>query len=553
MVLGAVLTPCNVYSGLKIGWSFNMSIIALLLAFGFWRLLNRLSLTQTWSLKESNINQTTASSAASIVSGGLVAPIPAYALLTGSQIPLVPLMAWVFAVSFLGIWVAWYLRPLMIVDSPLKFPAGMATLETMQDVFGHGREATIRIWVLLGSAGVSGLVKWMHGYLWAIPYWAPGTLLKKLTFAFEPSLLLVGFGAIIGIRVGLSLLLGAIIAWVMIAPLLLQSGLVLDNVGEGATLFGPLVEWLLWPGVSLMAVATLTSFGHRIFRYIVPRAGEPRPYFPLLMNRGAAAGLLLGIIFTVSLQVILFDISLFMALLAIPVALILATVAARVVGETGIPPIGAIGKVSQLGFGVADPGNMITNLMTANIAGGAAGQSADLLNDFKVGYGIGASPVRQAVAQVFGILTGSLVGVLVYVALIPDPAGMLLTMEWPAPAVATWKAVAEALSQGFSSIPVSARAAMGLGALAGLGLGLAEAVGSKRVLAWLPSAPALGLAFVIPASISIMMFAGALLAWLFLKRYPGMAGRFVITTAAGLIAGESIVGVAASLWEMSGM
>jgi hypothetical protein len=28
VLLGALLTPCNVYSGLKIGWSFNMSITA---------------------------------------------------------------------------------------------------------------------------------------------------------------------------------------------------------------------------------------------------------------------------------------------------------------------------------------------------------------------------------------------------------------------------------------------------------------------------------------------------------------------------------------------
>jgi len=34
LAIGAVLTPCNVYSGLKIGWSFNMSIAADLLAFG---------------------------------------------------------------------------------------------------------------------------------------------------------------------------------------------------------------------------------------------------------------------------------------------------------------------------------------------------------------------------------------------------------------------------------------------------------------------------------------------------------------------------------------
>ncbi|MEP1030393.1 MAG: OPT/YSL family transporter, partial [Alphaproteobacteria bacterium] len=52
MVLGAALTPCNVYSGLKIGWSFNMSIAAGLLAVGAWRLAERSLGTAPLGLKE---------------------------------------------------------------------------------------------------------------------------------------------------------------------------------------------------------------------------------------------------------------------------------------------------------------------------------------------------------------------------------------------------------------------------------------------------------------------------------------------------------------------
>ncbi len=106
LLLGAVLTPSNIYSGLKIGWSFNMSIIALLVGFAFWQSLARVLRRPAWTLHESNINQTTASSAASIISSGLVAPIPAYTLITGQQFDTLPLVAWVFSVSFLGIWVA---------------------------------------------------------------------------------------------------------------------------------------------------------------------------------------------------------------------------------------------------------------------------------------------------------------------------------------------------------------------------------------------------------------------------------------------------------------
>jgi len=552
ILLGAVLTPSNVYSGLKIGWSFNMSIIALLVGFGLWRMIEAAGYGRSWTPFESNINQTTASSAASIISGGLVAPIPAYTLLTGDVVGTLPLIAWVFTVSFLGVWVAWYLRPALIVTAGLRFPAGMATLETMNEIFGQGREAVKRIAVLFGAAFAAGGLKWLDIFLWQLPRWAPTARLDRLTFSLEPSLLLLGFGGIIGIRVGLSLFAGAIIAWGTVAPRLLQEGII-DNVAGGdGSLFGPLVEWLLWPGVSLMVSCTLTSFTVQAVRAL--RQPSPSHLASVFQSgfTGPAAGLLLASALVVCMQVWLFDIGLLMALLAVPLAILLATVAARVVGETGIPPIGAIGKVSQLGFGIAAPGQIVTNLMTANAAGGAAGQCADLLNDFKVGHGIGATPARQTAAQCCGILTGSIAGTLVYLVLIPDPQSMLLTEEWPAPAVATWKAVAEALSYGLDSVPVSARWAMLAAAVAGIGLGLFEVLLPPAAARYLPSAVAMGLAFVIPASIALIMALGALIAWLFSLRFPGPAARFTIAAAAGLIAGESIIGVAASFWQMAG-
>jgi uncharacterized oligopeptide transporter (OPT) family protein len=549
VLLGAALAPCNVYSGLKIGWSFNMSIIALLLALGFWRVLERAVRVPHWTLKESNIGQTAASSAASIISGGLVAPIPAYALISGEQLAMGPMMAWVFAVSFLGVWVAWYLRPALIVDAPLRFPAGIATLETMRDVFGHGREALLRISVLFGAGIVSGAVKLASSVVWPITRWAPTQALERLTFGLEPSLLLVGFGAIIGIRTGLSLALGALIAWGAVAPWLLNTGVVQVAAVAPGSLFGPLVEWLLWPGVSLMAASTLAGFATRWARGFAGPRPAARIDRATLLARGPALGFATASLLAVSLQVLLFDISLWMALLAIPLAMLLASVAARVVGETGIPPIGAIGKLSQLGFGIAAPGQTVTNLMTANVAGGAAGQCADLLNDFKVGHSIGALPARQAVAQCCGVAAGSVVGVLVYLALIPDPATMLLTEAWPAPAVATWKAVAEALTQGLGSVAPSARLAMLACAVVGAVLGVLDA--APRPPRWLPSGVALGLAFVIPASISLMMFVGAALAWALLAWNARFANRFALAAAAGLIAGESIVGVGASFWDMA--
>ncbi|AZF17010.1 Oligopeptide transporter, OPT family [Pseudomonas sp. R3-18-08] len=356
ILLGILLTPSNVYAGLKIGWSFNMSIIALLIGYAVWQgLAKRSAAAVPWTLHESNINQTVASAAASIISGGLVAPIPAYTLLTGNQLEAIPMIAWVFSVSFLGIWIAWYLRPSLLNDKALKFPEGMATLETLLHIYNHGREAATRLKVLLSAAILSGLVKWVDTFLWALPRWSPTAQLERLTFSADPSLLLLGFGGIIGIRVGLTLLLGAVLAWGGLGPWLLAQGLVNIPAGSSGPQFAALVEWLLWPGVSLMVCSTLASLAIRLWAlHRSTKAGGGTPW--TLPKPGPAAGFILAIGLVVSLQALLFGINLWMALLTIPLAICLAAVAARVVGATGIPPIGAIGQLSQLSFGIVAPG-----------------------------------------------------------------------------------------------------------------------------------------------------------------------------------------------------
>lgn len=552
VLLGILLTPSNVYAGLKIGWSFNMSIIALLVGYGVWQgLARRRSGQAVWTLHESNINQTVASAAASIVSGGLVAPIPAYTLLTGQQLDPLPMMAWVFSVSFLGIWIAWYLRPSLLNDNALKFPEGMATLETLRHIYNHGHEAATRLKVLIGAGLFSGVVKWLDTFIWAIPRWAPSAQLERLTFTFDPSLLLVGFGGIIGIRVGLTLLLGAVLAWGGLAPWLLAEGLVSLPAGSSGPQFAVLVEWLVWPGVSLMVCSTLASLAVRAMQ--VRRSDNSASGFAWRSLAAAPAlGFALAIALVVGLQAALFDINLWMALLTIPLAICLAAVAARVVGATGIPPIGAIGQLSQLSFGMLAPGQVPINLMSANTAGGAAGQCTDLMNDFKVGMAIGATPKKQVIAQCLGIFVGSIVGVAVYLALIPDPHSMLLTEEWPAPAVATWKAVAQTLTLGLDSLSPSIRWAIAVASLLGVTLGLLDSLLPAKAGRYLPSTAALGLAFILPASISMMMALGAVLTWLVSRRWPSVAERFAITAAAGLIAGESITGVGASFYALLG-
>lgn len=564
ILIGALLTPCNIYSGLKIGWSFNISIIALLLVAGFWSLLARLRIATAFAAGEANITQTTASSSANIISGGLVAPLPALAMLTGGNLAAPQLIGWVFAVSLLGIWVAWYLRGSLILRSELPFPTGRATAETLIEIFEQGREATLKLRVLLASTLAAGVLKWLDTGWWSLPRPSFGFVLpaagklagyggvsaKNLTFTLDPSLLLAGFGAIIGLRNGISLLLGGLISWGLLGPWGLAAGFINPGLDDlNASWFAEMIEWLLWPGVALMSSAALTRF---ILAALADRKAAASSSRTKAAD-GHAMTRLIGVTGSAALvvwaQIAIFEIHWFVATLAVPIAFLLAIVASRVVGETGIPPIGAIGKVSQMSTGFIAPGEATANLMVANVTGGAAGQSADLLNDLKVGHLIGAPAHWQIVAQFFGVLTGSIVGSLVYLRLIPDPGSMLITEQWPAPAVATWKVVAETLSQGLGAIPVSAVWAVAIGSAVGVtGAWLQHRYAPK----WLPNLPALGLAMVIPASISITMFFGSLIAKLIERYRPTMAQRFLIAAASGLIAGESLTGVARALIGIAG-
>lgn len=568
MAIGAVLTPCNVYSGLKIGWSFNMSVAAGLIAYALWNTLARTGTARPLDLKENNINQTAASSAASIVSSGLAAPIPALTLLTGQELAWDALAIWLFVVSLLGVVVAAGLRNQMLMRENLSFPSGVVTAEAMQEIHAGGREAAARLRALAWAGAVAAGLKAINDFAVAIPKLAPplnvpfarvaegqrageSVSFSNLGLALDPSLLMVGFGAIAGLRVGLSALLGAAIAWGLLAPVALSYGWAQAGEAADAAWFGPLVEWLLWPGATLMVVAALTSVSISLVR-MARRRGDATPAQSVaaegrIAPRPVIAGFLVVLVLSTFAQTQYFAITIPEAVAAVLLSYVLAVVSARVSGETGITPIGALGKITQFSFAVISPGNVTSNLMSANVTGGAAGQSADMLHDLRTGQIIGATPGFQVIAQVFGVLAGSLAGAAAYLLLIPDPQAQLLTPEWPAPAVATWKAVAEVLMGGLGALPDVATPAIIIAATAALALALSERFLPADMARFVPSGSAMGLAFVIPAWNSISLFIGAAAAALVLRLFPELARRRIIVIAAGLVVGESLMGVVSAL------
>lgn len=571
MAIGALLTPCNVYSGLKIGWTFNMSVASGLLAYAFWAACEKAAHTRPLGLLENNINQTSASSAASIISSGLAAPIPALALLTGQTLSWPVLATWLFVVSTLGIVVAAGLREQLLLRDRLPFPSGIVTAETMREIHDGGVEARARLRWLAASGTMSAALKWAVTRFGLTPV-APAASstvtvattgqpvsvsAMNLGLALDPSVLMVGFGAIVGLRIAVSATIGAALGWALLAPVAIAHGWVETGPADsGVSWFGPLVEWLLWPGATLMVTAALTSFAFSLVRLMRQRRADSAHKGGLLQRTMKSPGIAIGFAVTAAMCIVaqrtFFGIGLLEASLATVLSGVLAIVAARVSGETGITPIGALGKITQLTFGAVSPSNVTANLMSANVTGGAAGQCADLMHDLKTGALLSATPRFQFIAQVFGVLTGSLVAAATYIALFPDPQNQLLTPEWPAPAVATWKAVAEVLSAGLHAMPEASGPAIAIAFAAGVVLATAESLASPRVAACLPSASAIGLGFVIPAWNAISLFIGAAIAALITWAYPDWAKRRLLVVAAGLIVGESLAGVFAALASFAG-
>lgn len=552
MILGGLLCVCNVYTGLKIGWGLNMSITGILLAFVFWSVLQRITggRVRTINKLENNVNQSAVSAAGAVSSAGLASAIPALEMIDGVRMQWWQLFLWLSVVCAVGIAVAMGLRRQMIIRDGLAFASGVACAATLREIYAAGSEAMKRV----GMLGVGAVVGASLKVLEIVKITKATTLglsiagkpASVFTFALDPTLLMAAVGGLIGFRACWTLLLGAVVSWGVIGTWLVRQGYVPEASRK------PIGEWLLWPGVTLMVVSSLVAFGFsapaivRSFRKVgggaasVADTGEvPRRWFLFSL----VGVLVLGVV----LQVWFFGISWWAAAIAVLLSFGLAVVASRVAGETNVVPVGAMGKVTQLTFAGLMPSNASANLMSASVTAGAASQCADLMQDLKCGYLLGGIARKQVIAQILGAVVGAGVGSAFYLILVPNPNEMLGTPEWPAVAVIQWKTVAEVFRNGFDSLPQGVITSMWIAAAVGVVLPIIEQKTSARIRRFVPSAAALGLAFVIPASNSISMFLGGCAALAASTFAPNWSARFLVTIFAGVIAGESLTGAGDAL------
>lgn len=570
MALGIVLSLTNLYVGIMTGWTLGVGITSVILSFSLFKMLSRFGIGTEITLLENNAMQSIATSAG-YMTAPLISSIAAYMMVTGLVIPMYQALLWIVVLAILGVLIAFPLKKRFINDEQLPFPEGRAAGVVMDDLHNSdGNEGIFKSKLLALSAGISALIETVSDQVFmtflglkslALPdyidsllykHFVPrilGTPLRELTISIETSIVMIAAGGLMGIKTGLSLLVGACVNYLVLAPVMIAEG-VIEGTG-----FKNITMWSLWGGVAMMTTASLFSFFSRpqlllsAFNHIF-RCTEKR--------RDLLAAVELPMwVFVVGIPVVgtvtvifghfFFGIDVWMGTIAVPLAFVFTLIAVNSTGLTSITPTGALGKLTQLTYSVLEPGHITTNIMTAGITGEAASNASNLLMDIKPGFMLGGKPRHQAMGHVLGIFAGAAVSIPVFYLIFQNDIALLASERFPFPSAQVWAAVAKVLTQGLEFLHPTARLAIIVGALLGI---LLEILNKKSHGRFPLSGVGIGLAFVIPAGTCIAMFSGAFLFWLMRKVVRDRQSRFHLiflenqeTLCAGAIAGGALVGI----------
>jgi len=592
--LGFLMAASNLYTTLKLGWSFGVVVTAVVLSYALWNTLRTLSRGRIgpMSILENNCMASCASAAGYSTGSTVGVAFGALLLVQGHHQPWYIVASYVCFTAGLGVFLAIPMKRQMINHEQLPFPTGTAAAETLRSLYTAGSDAVRKAHGLLLALFTSIGIGWLRTYgtlvdalaatgrdvtvlqrihkFLSIPESIPLTgFLNPLSrgqlagLSFEPSVLLVGAGMLMGSRVTLSMLAGSTLLYYVVTPAVAAYDAAQVNVpGYIASFtyrpdgsFNP-VRWGLWGGTSLMVFASLTvlALEWRTFaRAFTLFRG--RRTTPTATDRELAAievpgrWLVYGFVpFGLGMVVVLktaFDVALPLGILAVLLTVVVSLVCCRATGETDTTPIGPMGKLTQLVYGILPgaAGNTVINLMTAGATTSAGMGSADLLTDLKSGYLLGANPRKQFLAQFVGVFVGTLAIVPAWYLMVPTKESL---EAFNPPATNMWKAVADLLTKGLQSLPPSALWIIAIGAALGVLLPLIERT-LPRLRPYLPSAIGLGLSWTFVFQNSLSFALGALVVWAWSRLHRRNAETYSVAVASGFIAGESLIAAAIAI------
>jgi putative OPT family oligopeptide transporter len=586
VILGAlitvVFTAANVYLGLKIGLTFATSIPAAVISMAV------LKVFRDSTIQENNIVQTIASAAGTL--SAIIFVLPGLVMVgwwTG--FPYWLSVAVIGIGGILGVMYSVPLRRALVTGTDLPYPEGVAAAEVLKVGAGVGGAEENRRGLLMiivssiVSAGYALLAAMQFVTASAAKAFRLGSGATQISTSF--SLALIGVGHLVGLAVGAAMFVGLLISWAYLVPhytslAAIPFGTSLDDfIGDifvhkvrfiGAGTIGVAAIWTLLRIIGPIIAGIRGALAANAARKA--GQGESLPLTERDIPIGIVAGTILVSMIPIGLLLYAFAstepiasnpgatiaISIVYILIA---GVVIAAVCGYMAGLIGASnsPISGVGILSVVGIAV------ILKLLFPHVVGdmskalvafalfvtaiifGVATISNNNLQDLKTGQLVEATPWRQQVALVLGVIFGALV-----IPPILDVLNTAFTFQG-APGAKAGIALAAPQAQLISAIAqgvLGGNLDWGLIAI-GAGIGVVvvaidEALRATKRGALPPLA--VGMGIYLPMALTLLIPIGALLGWLYEKwaksaQNPEFAQRLGVLLATGLIVGESLFGV----------
>jgi putative OPT family oligopeptide transporter len=585
IILGALITvlftAANVYLGLRAGLTFATSIPAAVISMAV------LKFFRDSTIQENNIVQTIASSAGTL--SAIVFVLPGLVMVgwwTG--FPYWLSVAVIGIGGTLGVMYSVPLRRALVTGSDLPYPEGVAAAEVLKVGAGvggaeenrRGLRAMIIASLMSAAYPLLGKMKLVAEQVTGTFRIGAGatTLSSFMSFAY------LGVGHLVGLSVGLAMLAGIIIGYIVLLPIYTAGGPpvgteLADFVGG---IFRDRVRFVGAGAIGVAAVWTLLKVIGPIARGIVAamastRARRAGGQDSVELTERDIPITIVGAVIVLSMLPI--GLLLYAFASAEPIAsnpgatlalsivyvlvmgVIIAAVCGYMAGLIGASnsPISGVGILSVLGIAIilallfpgagtdATQALVAFALFVTSVIFGVATISNDNLQDLKTGQLVGATPWRQQFSLVLGVIFGAIV--------IPPILDLLNTSfgfvgapgAGPDALAAPQAALISAIAQGVLGHNLD-WGLIGLGALIGVVAVIADEALRAGKRGWALPPLGVGMGIYLPVGVTAFIVVGAVIGyfynrWAARQSDPGFAERLGVLSATGLIVGDSLFNV----------
>lgn len=435
-LLAVVFGAANAYLGLIVGMTISASIPAAVISMGIIRVILRRD-----SILENNMVQTIGSAGESVAAGAIFT-IPALFLWAEEGKIAFPSILTIFLIALfggvLGVCFMVPLRQALIVEEhgTLPFPEGTACAEVLL----AGEEGGAKAGTVFAGLGIAGFYKFLADGLKLFPseigYAFKGYAGSQLGIQVLPSLAGVGF--ICGPKIASYMFAGGTLSWFVLMPLIALFGgdAVIFPGTEPISTLTPSELWsnyIKYIGAGAVAAGGMISLIKtfpliiRTFRQAMASMKKKHDANTLRTEQDLPMPLLLGVILAIVIAIWLiptFPVSPIGALIVVVFGFFFASVSSRMVGLIGSsnnPVSGmAIATLIIATLVLKATGTVGTTGMVGAIAIGGiicivAAIAGDTSQDLKTGFIVGATPKKQQIGELIGVVISALaVGFVLY-------------------------------------------------------------------------------------------------------------------------------------------